>query len=176
MVRESTLDVLRPLLTYKTDKLTHHSYGSVYADILTPAFTHKALSVLEIGVLQGESLKAWADIFPHATILGVDIEPVEIIPSNPRIRTYQTDAGDYKLMSEFRNQFVFDLVIDDGSHDINDQLAALFALWPGVKSGGYYVIEDIFSKYLPVFENMPCDLHEGSQFIIADNIAVFRKP
>jgi hypothetical protein len=40
-----------------------------------------------------------------------------------------------------------DIVIDDGSHQPDDQQATLLRLWPSLKRGGLYVIEDIHTSY-----------------------------
>jgi hypothetical protein len=38
---------------------------------------------------------------------------------------------------------MFDYIIDDGSHFQEDQQVSLGLLFPQVKSGGYYIIEDV---------------------------------
>jgi hypothetical protein len=37
----------------------------------------------------------------------------------------------------------FDVIVDDGSHRLGDQLAALLLWWPSLRRGGKYFIEDI---------------------------------
>jgi hypothetical protein len=44
-----------------------------------------------------------------------------------------------------------DIVIDDGSHLGQDQITSLLTLWPFVKPGGCYIVEDIHTSYLPEF-------------------------
>jgi len=39
-----------------------------------------------------------------------------------------------------------DILIDDGSHRLNDQLTTLALLWPSIRKGGWYCIEDIEPK------------------------------
>ena len=41
----------------------------------------------------------------------------------------------------------FDIVIDDGSHAPAHQVASLTALWPHVKVGGVYLVEDLHTSY-----------------------------
>jgi cephalosporin hydroxylase len=57
-----------------------------------------------------------------------------------RITTHLCDSTDYRSvqvwMRECPNLF-FDVVIDDGSHYDQHQLATLTNLWPRVKPGGY---------------------------------------
>ena len=40
-------------------------------------------------------------------------------------------------------------MIDDGSHRYLDQDATLHTLWPRVREGGFYVIEDVVVGALP---------------------------
>ena len=37
----------------------------------------------------------------------------------------------------------FDLIIDDGCHNLYSQIACLFSLEPYLAKGGFYVIEDV---------------------------------
>ena len=41
----------------------------------------------------------------------------------------------------------FDVILDDGSHKVDEQLATLAALFPLVRPGGFYVIEDLGSSW-----------------------------
>lgn len=156
------------LLSYETDKVRYHSYGPVYNKILTNDFRYRAVSVLEIGVHHGQSLRAWRDIFPYAEINGIDIAP-ECQMTGTRIRTYCDDVNTWNP------QWYYNFIVDDGSHNPKDQLNALFRLWPFLRKDGIYVVEDIFPQFLPVWEHMPCELIEGNQALISDNIAIFHK-
>src|ERR1051325_11492314 len=61
---------------YGTDKgATMHRYVDLYEKYLAPR-RRTATAVLEIGVHQGASLRMWRDYFPHAEIVGLDVEPV----------------------------------------------------------------------------------------------------
>lgn len=140
----------RPLIdilaAHGTDKHTSHSYGTVYADLFAPIRT-TAEWVFEIGVCEGNSLRAWREYFSRATIVGMDNEDRWIYgaTTGERIEVY---LGDQKLESDVtvhaRTRGIqYDVVIDDGSHDVRDQVLSLFYLWPYLKPGGFYVIEDV---------------------------------
>jgi 23S rRNA U2552 (ribose-2'-O)-methylase RlmE/FtsJ len=125
---------------YGTDKNTVHSYGPLYAQLFTP-LRHSTTSVLEIGIQSGGSLRAWRDYFPNATVYGVDIDPSCMFVEE-RIETVVADQGDYNgLLLPLLNK-TFDIVIDDGSHKLTDQVLSFFYLWPTVRMGGLYCIED----------------------------------
>ena len=93
----------------------------------------------------GASLRAWRDFFPFGDIHGVDIQ-TDCVFKEERITTHLCNSADYYAVHGWLQtvpNLFFDLVIDDGSHYEQHQLATLTNLWPRVKQGGFYVIEDI---------------------------------
>jgi hypothetical protein len=46
----------------------------------------------------------------------------------------------------------FDIVIDDGGHRMGQQLTSLRVLWPHVRPGGLYVVEDVQTSYDSAFD------------------------
>ena len=60
---------------YDSDKNSkHHNYSRQYEDLLKK-YRNKNISLLEIGVHYGESLKIWGDTFSFASkIVGIDIK------------------------------------------------------------------------------------------------------
>jgi hypothetical protein len=114
--------------------------------------------VVEIGVggyanpsAGGESLRMWKRYFPRGLVFGLDIVPKHGVDA-PRIRTIQGDQGDPGALRAIAEQHgPFDLVIDDGSH-VNEHVLTTFgALFPHVREGGFYVIEDLWTAYCPGF-------------------------
>jgi len=118
-------------------------------------FRGTAVTMLEIGVWQGGSLELWRDYFgERAVICGVDIDPDcagKVDPPNlvrigsqydpDFLRRVATELGDLAI------------VLDDGSHIGRHQQASFETLWPLVKPGGLYVIEDLHTSYWgPTFE------------------------
>lgn len=97
--------------------------------------------VCELGVASGDSLDMWADLFPSVNLVGVDNNP------NAGFRTFaarivaeQDNAGLPDLIQLYGPRW--DLIVDDASHRGEPTRAALLNLWPIVRPGGYYVIED----------------------------------
>jgi hypothetical protein len=85
----------------------------------------------------GASLRMWRDYFPNATIYGVDINRNAVAEANdpPRIITKHIDDG-YAYPK-------FDLVVDDGSHDPDDQLKYFELLRLSMAPNSLYIIEDV---------------------------------
>lgn len=123
----------------KSDKGSVHSYIDEYAKLFE-YIRHDALKVLEIGIgsLGHPSLTMWSEYFTNAQIYGVDIEL--FLSNSDKISTFkmsQTDPNIAKISQEF------DVIIDDGSHYVQDQVESFNLLWPLLSKNGIYVIEDI---------------------------------
>lgn len=133
-------------LKYKTDKSGRHSYTNVYHKYFN-SIRNDVKKVLEIGILEGASLRMWEEYFPNATIYGIDIKKVKLDSS--RIITYKGSQNNDEDLSKFIQKYGgdFDIIIDDGSHRMLDQQFSLGFLFPYVKSGGYYIIEDLGTSF-----------------------------
>lgn len=125
-----------------TDKFSLHSYCERYWKLLSP-IRLKPVVLLEIGILGGESLEMWAQMFPHAKarIIGIDIHDRGYRPLDNRIELYFGDASQKDRLDSIPGEF--DVVIDDGSHFSSHQIDSFTHLWPRVKPGGMYCIEDL---------------------------------
>lgn len=98
------------------------------------------------GYRPGGSLRAWRDFFSKGIIIGMDIQKdTQFIEE--RIGTHLCDSTKKVEVDELfegsLNQMEFDIIIDDGSHCDQHQFLTLANLYPHLKSGGIYVIEDI---------------------------------
>jgi hypothetical protein len=45
----------------------------------------------------------------------------------------------------------FDFIIDDGSHENAHQIETFGILWPHLKDGGVYIVEDVQTSYWPAY-------------------------
>lgn len=139
------------------DKIYPHGYHRYYADHLIE-FYGRPFKLLEIGIggegneLGGASLKMWEDVFPYAEIYAIDIFEKRALDSQ-NTRTFVVDQGDEPSLKAFAEQYgPFDVIIDDGSHRRADQLTSLFTLINHVAAEGFYVLEDYFTSYWPVYD------------------------
>jgi len=130
-----------------TDKATMHGYTRYYNELLA-TWRHKPLTLVEIGVDGGESIKMWSQYFtsPDTTIYGVDIHD----------KKGDLGRGKFVLGDATQPNFIHDLVtltgpidivVDDGSHFSGQQKDSLRLLWPHLKSSGMYIVEDCHSSY-----------------------------
>lgn len=119
------------------------SYLHVYAGYLGPIRSFP-LTMLELGVKTGASLRMWKEYFPHGRIHGVDIDPECRRHCEERIEVHtlsQDDAPGLTSIAEATGGF--DVVLDDCSHINSLTLASHRILWPHVRPGGFYIIEDL---------------------------------
>jgi len=134
-----------------TDKAGQRELLHVYEEYLHPRRTDE-LVLLEIGVLEGGSLRMWREYLPRARIFGVDIDPAAADHAGDRITVLigsQSDTHFLDLVVERTGRP--DVVFDDGSHFARDQIMTLLQLWPHVTPGGIYVVEDIHTSYMPAY-------------------------
>jgi hypothetical protein len=158
----------RLALKHAADKCPtfYHSYSPVYHRLLGPV-RRQCRAVLEIGIghpelmdpivewtgrkyRPGASLRMWRDYFPKARIIGCDIRN-DVLFNERRISTFVADQGSVRsLRALLRAAKVrsFDLILDDGSHQVDDMRVSLRTLWPHVRQGGTYIIEDIHTDGL----------------------------
>jgi hypothetical protein len=156
-------DLAALTIHYGCDKHSHgytHVYHSLFKNI-----RHLSQNILEVGIgtlipdahstmvgyaldnySQGGSLRVWRSYFPQARIHGFDIQE-DTQFSEERIYTYLVNSTVVEEINIWKNEhpdLMFDVIVDDGSHIDDDQLATLNNLYSLLNPGGFYVIEDIF--------------------------------
>ena len=121
-----------------------HGYTRQYEKIIDDLGGKNApLTIAEIGIACGASLRMWANYLPNAKIDGYDIqmECAKLCRDLPSVSITISDPR------KVDKDAAYDLVIDDGSHIAEDVLGVLAHCWRWVKPGGYYVIEDMGCTY-----------------------------
>lgn len=119
-----------------------HSYGAAYDEIFDTFDKKSHLNILEIGIQKGGSLVAWKEFFPNANIYGVDI--VDNILDEYRNSNFHYIISDIK--SDFTKNKLqnlnFDIIIDDGSHLLNDVIFVINTYLNSLNINGYFIVED----------------------------------
>lgn len=147
-----------------SDRVTHR-YTYLYDEIFAP-IRYAPVRVLEIGYARGRGTRTLAEFFPRGIIHSFDIEPAMRHYNNlskelqRRILLYRGDQSDPESiqqvlecvydgprMKEKKGYRQFDIIIDDGSHKPAHQQISFKKLWPEVKPGGLYIIEDFHPYY-----------------------------
>lgn len=120
-----------------TDKYDHWYlpfYDEVFQEI-------QPLSLLEIGVLGGDSLRMWRQYLPECTILGVDIREPLNIAWCVILKADATSEWFADMLG------MWDVIIDDWGHRGSQQRKSFENLRPHVNEGGIYIVEDICCSF-----------------------------
>jgi len=147
------------------DKGTIHNYIKNYEKELEP-YRFLPITLLEIGVFHGHSLRMWREYFPNARIIGIDM----MQPTLPMdgIEFYICDQNNPMQLASIFFDTKFDVIIDDGSHIIEHQIKSIQTLFKNVNEGGKYIIEDI--------QNLESDMERfKTEFIAPDTVYDTRK-
>lgn len=138
---------------YRTDKTGAHFYTPHYQRHLGK-FRLKKINLLEIGVGGyedpydgGNSLRMWKRYFPFGRIYSIDIFDKSPLQER-RIKIFKGSQVDEEVLSSaVREIGEIDIIIDDGSH-VNEHVIKTFEfLFPKLKDGGIYVVEDTQTSY-----------------------------
>ena len=91
----------------------------------------------------------WERYFTNGELHFIDNDPSIITYHSDRSHYHFLDQGDRGALVEFAAAVGsdFDIIIDDGGHRINQQMISFQILFPHLKAGGLYIIEDIFTSY-----------------------------
>ena len=126
---------------YATDKNCLHCYVDEVYEELFKDLRFSADKVLEIGAYNGASIMMWKEYFSKAQIFTIDNVSCPQISNRERIDSYLGDAYGYEILKELPNDF--DIIIEDGSHKIEDMSFVVVEYLKKLKPNGILVVEDI---------------------------------
>lgn len=133
----------------KVHKLRH--YLPIYQDALT-----RTERMLEIGVDRGGSLQMWRKHLPEATIVGLDINPDSARHDDPQrgIHVRIGDQTDVRFLGAVVDELgPFDTVLDDGGHTPKQMIGSFRYLFPRLRPGGVYIVEDVCANYWTIYRD-----------------------
>jgi len=139
---------------YGTDKRSEdHNYVLMYEKLLK---TIDVYSLLEIGLGAGGSVKMWIDYFPEASIYCIENfgEENERVwnKADGKIEGLNLINGDSTLEKTWENvPYDLDVIIDDGDHHPDIQLATLAVGFSHLVRGGLYFIEDTHCGFTDLY-------------------------
>lgn len=141
---------------YETDKSgitgTHFFNNRSFLDIYEryfKFFKNQKINFLELGILNGGSIKTWETYFTNANIVALDIDPSKKHFESDRTKIYIGSQSDKSLLNQIKIDYPskFAVILDDASH-LNDLTIKSFELlFEHVMPGGLYIIEDTHCTY-----------------------------
>jgi len=149
----------------KNDKKDLHKwlhYFNIYEENFSK-FKKKKITILEIGIAKGGSLRMWKNYFSsESTIVGIDINPECKKFEKDNIKTYIGNQTDVNFLSSvIKDIDKPDIIIDDGGHTSNQQIISFNYLFGHLNDKGIYLVEDTHASYHSDFQ----DRQDGFTFM-----------
>jgi hypothetical protein len=163
---------LNTLMTLSDKASWQHDYAKDYQKHFK-FLEHLPITIFELGIggenveLGGYSLLGWKDYFENGKIYGLDIYDKSALDSD-RLKTFKGSQTDRVLLNSIIHEIGNpDIIIDDASHVSKNTIKSFEILFPQLKPGGYYCIEDLSCSYRH-------DFNEPGEMSIMDylNLAV----
>jgi len=130
-----------------------HPYTIFYNDLFKNKRDEK-LKIAELGILDGNSLLMWKEYFENAEIYGFDYDNNFINNfkqnfNNDRVTLSNIDVTNKDSIIEAFNELniLYDIIIEDTTHQFEDQINVIENTYQYLKPGGILIIENIFKSY-----------------------------
>ena len=128
----------------KKDKIIGHGYAKIYENFFNNLRESK-LNILEIGSFYGNASAALNFYFRNANIFSADINPDMYSYKGERIKNFYVDSSSRESIQKniIDKKIKFDVIIEDASHMLKDQVISFFMLFPLVEKDGFFITEEI---------------------------------
>ena len=125
-------------------KIIAHGYAKIYEKYLKDN-KDRVLNIIELGSFYGNASAAFFFYFKNAKIYSADINPDMYLYSSERLKNFFTDTSSRSSIEKniINKNIKFDLIIEDASHMLKDQIISLFTLFRTLNSGGLFIVEEI---------------------------------
>jgi predicted O-methyltransferase YrrM len=133
---------------FKKGNREGHGYSKFYTSKLNHLKNHQ-INILEIGSYAGASAAAFVKYFPNANVFCFDVNISNFEFKSQKIHVFGIDINNKNKVKKTIIQIFkklqipsFDLIIDDGSHNLGDILTSLNLFFKFLKEDGAFIIED----------------------------------
>lgn len=138
------------------DRMYHQAYAEQYSEFMRPYVTsNEAITLIEVGILNGTGLAMWSELFPKGRIIGFDIDLAHTYCNMSRLQKLGAFKDRPPELYEF-DQFLdnterigmylggseVDIMIDDGCHYTDAILITMKSMVPYLARNFLYFIED----------------------------------
>jgi hypothetical protein len=152
---DSATDLCKLGVEHPTDKSPYntqrhrHPYTAVY-DFLFARMRYQPINFGEIGIEKNQSMICWRAYFSKATLYGWDFDTKKLVHGEAAglanthygLMNVKDPGNISSSLSAIGKQL--DVLIDDSTHEFDDQIRIVTASLPFMKPGGILVVEDIF--------------------------------
>jgi SAM-dependent methyltransferase len=128
----------------KNIKIKSHGYSKFYEKYFFE-LKNNNINILEIGSFYGNASAALFFYFRNANIYSADINPDMFKYFSQRINFFFTDSSKRSSIEKniLNRKVNFDIIIEDASHMLKDQIISLFMLFKILNPGGYFIVEEL---------------------------------
>lgn len=165
MNNDINLNVKEVLLHSWSDKEGPiHGYGFMFELLLRNVVsTTPNPSLLEIGVWNGYSILAWDSLNIFSKIVGIDALDWKLDYEKEEIRKLKRHNFDLIVNDAYTHSMVdslsaiyggFDVIIDDGSHELESQIFFINEYFKLLNPNGFLICEDIYPALIPTFVDL----------------------
>ncbi len=121
-----------------------HGYARTY-EIHFKEIKQKKLNIIELGAFYGNATAALYFYFKNSFIFSADINPDMFLYRSKRVKNFFANTSSRNSVQEnlLKKNLKFDIIIEDASHMLKDQIISLFMLFKTLQAGGLFIIEEI---------------------------------
>ena len=141
---ESYINQYSRPLKFEKQLIKAHGYSKYY-ELYLKDLKQKRLSIIEIGSFYGNASAALFFYFNSSNIYSADINPDMYRYQSNRLYSFYSNTSLEQSITKdiIEKKIKFDVVIEDASHMLKDQIISLFMLFPLLNSKGIFFIEEI---------------------------------
>ncbi len=125
-------------------KIQAHGYSEIYEKYFFKKKENN-LNILELGSFYGNAAASFYYYFKNSKIYSGDIYPDLYRYSSTRIKNFYIDTSNEISIKKniLNNNLDFDIIIEDASHSLKDQIISLFLLFKKISPKGLFVCEEL---------------------------------
>lgn len=137
------------------DRMLHHGYAGTYSENLARFDRERRLTIAEFGILRGNGLAIWCDLFPNSRVMGFDIDVAHFENNRknlidrgafsanvPEIYRYDQYERSERLLASILAGATVDICMDDGCHTDEAILLTMESVMPHLSEKFVYIVED----------------------------------
>ena len=125
-------------------KVQAHGYAKFY-DYYFKNIKNKKLNILEIGSFYGNASASLFFYFRNSSLYAADIFPDLFRYKSKRVKNFFVNSSVETSIKKniISKNIEFDIIIEDASHSLKDQIISLFLLFKNLRAKGLFIIEEL---------------------------------
>ena len=128
----------------KKEKVQAHGYAKFYEDYFKNIKNEK-LKILEIGSFYGNASASLFFYFRNSFLYAGDIFPDLFRYKSKRVKNFFVNSSEEVSIKDniIAKNIQFNIIIEDASHSLKDQIISLFLLFKSLEPKGLFIIEEL---------------------------------